>query len=72
MKKRIIAAAVLVPILLLVLYALPKVVAAVAVSLICGVGTYELLYRTGLVRHLRLVIYSVAFRLPCRCWISLA
>ena len=61
MKKRILAAAVLVPILLLVLYALPKVVAAVLVSLICGIGAYELLYRTGLVRHLRLVIYSVVF-----------
>ena len=61
MKKRILAAAVLVPVLLIVLYALPKVVAAVVVSLICGIGAYELLYRTGLVKHLRLVIYSVVF-----------
>ena len=70
MKKRIIAAAVLVPVLLVVLYALPKLVAAIVLSLLCGIGAYELLYRTGLVKHLRLVVYSVlaAAAVPMWCY----
>ena len=68
MKKRIITAAVLVPILLIVLYALPKSVAAVIVSLLCGIGAHELLYRTGLVRHVRLVAYSVAAAVFMPLW----
>ena len=59
MKKRIITAAVLVPILMIVLYALPKVVAAIVVSLLSAIAAYELLYRTELVKHVRLVAYSV-------------
>ena len=73
MKKRIITAAILVPILLIVLYALPKVVAAVLVSLLCGIAAYELLYRTGLVRHIRLTAYSVLFAalVPLWCYFSM-
>ena len=59
MKKRIITAAVLVPILMIVLYALPKVVAAIVVSLLSAIAAYELLSRTELVKHVRLVAYSV-------------
>ena len=42
MKKRIMAAAVLVPLLLIVLYALPKWVTTVAFSLICALAAFEL------------------------------
>lgn len=59
MKKRIMTAAVLVPILMVVLYALPKAVAVVVVSLLSAIAAYELLYRTELVKHVRLVAYSV-------------
>ena len=68
MKKRIIAAAVLVPVMILVLYALPKWVAAAVVSFLCAVGAYELLYRTGLVRHLRMVVYSAALAAFLPLW----
>ena len=58
MKTRIIAAAVLVPILLLLVLVAPKIVAAIVFSLLLGVAAYELLYRTKLLRHIRLVVYS--------------
>ena len=69
MKKRIITAAVLIPALLLVLLAAPKWATAVLFGLISGLAAYELLYTTGLVRHLRLVGYSVitAFLVPLWC-----
>lgn len=59
MKTRIITAAVLVPVLLLVVLALPKIVMALVLSAFCAVAAYELLYRTGLVRHMRLVAYTM-------------
>ena len=68
MKKRIITAAVLVPLLLVVLYAAPKIVTAIAISLFCAVAALELLYNTGLVKHIRLVIYSAVFAAAVPLW----
>lgn len=59
MKVRIITAAVLVPLLLLILFVAPTVVTAALFSIICALAAFELLYNTGLVRHIRLVVYSV-------------
>lgn len=69
MKKRIIAAVILVPLLLAVLYAAPKIVMTVALSLLCAISTFELLYSTGLVRHFRANLYSavVAAAIPLWC-----
>jgi phosphatidate cytidylyltransferase len=69
MKKRIIAAAVLIPLLLVVLYPAPKIVMSIALSLLCAISTFELLYTTGLVRHVRLNLYSaiVAAAIPIWC-----
>ncbi len=70
MKKRVITAAVLVPILLTMLFALPKVVTVVVVSLACAVAAYELLAGTGLVNHTRIVLYSmiIAALMPVWCY----
>ncbi len=70
MKTRLISAAILIPILLVIIFALPKMVFAVAVGLCCAVAAYELLYSTGFVRNLRLVIYSalVALLMPIWCY----
>ena len=66
MKTRVISAAVFLPILLIVLLALPEIFTAILVGLMAAIGAYELLYPTGLVRHTRLVIYSaVAAFLVC-------
>lgn len=68
MKKRILSAVVLVPILLLVLYALPKIVAVILVSLLSAIAAYELLYNTGFVRHIRLVVYAMVFSALVPVW----
>ena len=57
MKKRIITGLVLFPLLLAALIWLPEVVTAVLVAVLSAIGAYELLYKTGLVQHLRLVLY---------------
>lgn len=70
MKKRILAALVLIPLLLIVLFALPKWVTVISLSVICALSAYELLYNTGLVRHTRVLIYSVilAAFVPVWCY----
>ena len=68
MKTRVIASAVLVPVLLIVVLVAPKAVAAVIFGLMLAIAAYELLYRTGLVRHVRLVIYSAAMAFAVSMW----
>lgn len=68
MRKRIITAAVLVPLLLLVLFVAPKVVTAVLFSLLCAIAAYEMLFNTGFVRHPRLVIYSMVAAAMVPLW----
>ena len=58
MKTRILAAVVLVPLLLIVVLVAPTEVAAVIFGVMMALAAYELLYRTGLVRRSRMVIYS--------------
>ena len=68
MKTRIIAAAVLVPILLLLVLVAPTIVAAIVFSVLLGIGAYELLYRTRLLRHIRLVVYSCIMAVAVGIW----
>ena len=48
MKVRIISAAVLIPILLILLMVAPTIVTAIVWGLLLAVSAYELLYTTGL------------------------
>ena len=57
MKKRIMTAAVAIPVLLLLLLVADKVITAVAWGMLLSVSAYELLYTTGLVRNPKLVVY---------------
>lgn len=68
MKTRIIAAAVLIPILIVLVLFAPKMISAVIFALLLGIGSYELLYRTHLVRHPRLVIYSSVMAFAVVMW----
>ena len=70
MKMRIIAAVVLLPLLLIVLLLAPTLWTAILFSAVCAVGAYELLWGTGLVRRVRLVIYTavVAALIPMWCY----
>lgn len=70
MKTRLIAAAVLIPILLIVVLVAPPVCTAVLLGFICAIGAYELLAGTGLVKHIRLICYTAlsAFLIPIWCY----
>lgn len=66
MKTRLITAAVLVPLLFVVLFAFPSWVTAWILAAMLAIGAYELLYGTGLVKHVRMVAYAAvsAFAVP--------
>ena len=68
MKTRIIASAILVPLLFLITLVAPVTVAAVVFGLLLAIGVYELLYRTGLVRHVRMVLYSALSAFLLSMW----
>jgi phosphatidate cytidylyltransferase len=59
---------VLTPLLLLIVLVLPKIFAAILFGIICAMIAYELLQGTGLVRHTRLVLYSVAMGFAVSIW----
>jgi len=68
MKTRVIAAAALLPVLLVVLLVAPKAVAAVVWGALLALGAYEMLFRTGLVTETRLVIYAAAAAFGVTMW----
>lgn len=68
MKTRIIVAAVGLPVLLLILLALPAWATALAVGLLCMIAAWELLWRTGLLRHPRLVCYAAVLAAASCLW----
>ena len=63
MMTRIIAAVVLLPLLLVIVLALPAIWTGVLFGALAAIGAYELLWRTGLVKHKRLVAYSAVMAL---------
>ena len=63
MKTRVITSAVLVLALLLMALIPYKWLAAAVFGILMAVGSYELLYSTGMVRHPRLVIYAAVMAL---------
>ena len=69
MKLRLIAAAALVPVLLVVLFVAPKVLTAVVVGILCAIAAYELLCGTGLVKHARLVAYTMIYAFLVPIWV---
>ena len=68
MKTRIIAGSVLVLVLLVLTLAAPKWLAAVVFGLLLAIAAYELLYRTRLVRHVRLVSYAAGMAFAVAMW----
>ncbi len=70
MKTRIIAAAVLLPLFLLILLAAPPIFTAILFAVLCLIGATELLNNTKLVRYSRLVAYAAfaAALVPIWCY----
>ena len=68
MKTRIISAGIGIPILLLLLLVAPEIATTIVYGLLLAVGTYEFLYRTGLVRRVRLLIYCALAAFMLSVW----
>ena len=68
MKTRMIASAVLLPLLLLVLLLAPTIFTAILFSAICAISAYELMGGTGLVKHPRLIVYTVVVAALVPIW----
>lgn len=68
MKTRVVAAAILLPLLLVVVLVLPKPITAVLFGILCAIGAWELLNGTGLVKHPRLQIYAMVSGLLVGIW----
>lgn len=60
MVQRIMVAVIGVPLIFVILYACPPVVLAAVLSLLSALAIHEVLWTTGLVRHGRIVAYSMA------------
>lgn len=71
MKTRIVAAVALLPLLLLVVLFAPKIFTAILFGVMAAIAAYELLSGTGLVKHLRLNIYSMVFSFWVVLWCGL-
>lgn len=68
MKVRLIVAAVGIPLLLLILLLLPTVVTSVVCGLVAALAAFELLKGTGLVKNIRLVIYTAVMAFMSVLW----
>lgn len=68
MKKRILSAIVLLPLFLIILLALPKIIATILFAVMAVVAAYELMYKTGLVKHVRLVVYGMVMAFYVGIW----
>ena len=71
MKTRVLAAAVLLPLLLLVVLAAPKIFTAILFGAMAGIAAYELLVGAKLVKNMRLCVYSIVSAFWCVLWSGL-
>ena len=71
MKKRVITAFVLLPLLLVVVLLLPKIFTAILFGAMAAIGAKELLEGTGLVQQPRLVLYGMIMAFFVAVWGSL-
>lgn len=68
MKVRILSAVVLLPLLLVIVLVLPAWATAALFAAAAAVAAYELLWGTGLVKHVRLVAYSMVMAALISFW----
>ena len=68
MLTRILAACVGLPLLLAVVLFLPPVATAILFALACGVAAYEMLWRTGILKHRRILVYPIVAAMANVMW----
>lgn len=71
MKTRILAAAALLPLLLVIVIFLPKECTALLFGVMAAIGAYELTAGTGLVKHIRMSVYSMLMAFWACLWCGL-
>ena len=71
MKTRILTVVVLLPLLLLVVLFAPKIFTALLFAVMAAIAAYELLTGTGLVKHVRLCVYTAISAFWCVLWSGL-
>ncbi|MBE6955304.1 MAG: CDP-archaeol synthase [Ruminococcaceae bacterium] len=68
MKTRILVAAAGLPVLLVVLLALPSIATSIAIALLCAIAAWELLWKTGILHSKRLVALGVVLAAGAAMW----
>ena len=68
MKTRIIVSLVLLPLLLIVVLALPKIFTAILFGLMAAIAAYELLISTGYLKNIRLASYAMVMAFLVSLW----
>ena len=68
MKTRILAAAVLLPLLLIIVLVLPKIFTAILFGAAAALAAFELLFQTEFVRNTRLLIYTAVAAFLVALW----
>ncbi len=68
MKTRVLSAAILTPLLLIIVLALPKIFTAILFGLMAAIAAYELLVGTDSVKHPRLVTYAMIMAFLVALW----
>ncbi len=68
MKTRVITAAVILLVLVITVFGLPKIAMTLLFAAMSSIAAYELLYRTGLVRHRRLVTEAMLMAFLVQLW----
>ena len=68
MKSRLLVAAVGIPLLLVILLFCPKIITAIALAILCAVGAREMLLTTGILKHPRMLLYSMLAALLIPLW----
>lgn len=71
MKTRIITAVVLLPLLLLIVLAAPKIFTAILFAAMAAIAAYELLSGTGIVKHGMLCVSTAVCAFWCTLWCGL-
>lgn len=68
MAKRIIVGLILAPLLVVLVLFAPKICTALVCGLFCAIGAYELLYGTALVKHPRMLGYTMIMAFLVALW----
>ena len=68
MLVRILAAAVGLPLLLAIVILLPPIATAILFAVACMIGAYEMLWRTGLLKHKRILAYTALMAAATVMW----